>query len=135
MFNPYTGIKTNILFFTKGQKTEKVWFYEHPYPTGVKNYSKTKPMKFDEFQTEIDWWGNEADGFASRVETEQAWSVSIDEIIERNYNLDIKNPHQAEEIVHDPEELLATYQTQQNEIQQLRDQLKTILGNALEGKA
>ena len=135
VFNPYTGIKTNILFFTKGQKTEKVWFYEHPYPTGVKNYSKTKPMKFDEFQTEIDWWGNEADGFASRVETEQAWSVSIDEIIERNYNLDIKNPHQAEEIVHDPEELLATYQTQQNEIQQLRDQLKTILGNALEGKA
>ncbi|WP_321277147.1 N-6 DNA methylase [Thiomicrorhabdus indica] len=135
VFNPYTGIKTNILFFTKGQKTEKIWFYEHPYPEGVKNYSKTKPMKFEEFQTEIDWWGNEADGFASRTETEQAWSVSIDEIIERNYNLDIKNPHQAEEVVHDPEELLATYAEQQNDIQQLRDQLKTILGNALEGKA
>lgn len=135
VFNPYTGIKTNILFFTKGQKTEKIWFYEHPYPEGVKNYSKTKPMKFEEFQTEIDWWGNEEDGFASRVETEQAWSVSIDEIIERNYNLDIKNPHQAEEIVHDPEELLVTYAEQQGEIQQLRNQLKAILGNALEGEA
>lgn len=135
VFNPYTGIKTNILFFTKGQKTEKIWFYEHPYPEGVKNYSKTKPMKFEEFQTEIDWWGSEADGFASRVETEQAWSVSIDEIIERNYNLDIKNPHQAKELIYDPEELLATYAEQQAEIQQLRDQLKTILGNALEGKA
>ena len=120
VFNPYTGIKTNILFFTKGQKTEKIWFYEHPYPEGVKNYSKTKPMKFEEFQTEIDWWGNEEDGFASRLETEQAWSVSLDEIIERNYNLDIKNPHQAEEIVHDPEELLATYETQQDEIQHFR---------------
>ncbi|MBF6058296.1 type I restriction-modification system subunit M [Thiomicrorhabdus heinhorstiae] len=134
VFNPYTGIKTNILFFTKGQKTEKVWYYEHPYPEGVKNYSKTKPMKFEEFQTEIDWWGNEADGFASRTETEQAWSVSIEEIIERNYNLDIKNPHQAEEVVHDPQELLKTYAEQQQSIQAIRDQLKIILGNALEGK-
>lgn len=135
VFNPYTGIKTNILFFTKGTKTEKIWFYEHPYPAGVKNYNKTKPMKFEEFQTEIDWWGNEADGFASRVETNQAWSVSIEQIIARNYNLDIKNPHQAEQVVHDPEELLQSYQQQQQEIQLIRDQLKSILGHALAGKA
>jgi type I restriction-modification system DNA methylase subunit len=90
VFNPYTGIKTNLLFFTKGQPTKDIWFYEHPYPAGVKNYSKTKPMKFEEFQAEIDWWGNEADGFASRVENEQAWKVSIDEVIARNFNLDIK---------------------------------------------
>ena len=56
------------------------------------NYSKTKPMKFEEFEAEIAWWGDEADGFAARVETEQAWKVSIDTIIERNFNLDIKNP-------------------------------------------
>ncbi len=30
VFNPYTGIKTNLLFFTKGQPTEAVWYYEHP---------------------------------------------------------------------------------------------------------
>jgi len=135
VFNPYTSIKTNILFFTKGQKTEKIWFYEHPYPEGVKNYNKTKPMKFEEFQTEIDWWGNEEDGFASRTETNQAWSVSIDEIIARNYNLDIKNPYQAEQVIHDPQELLQSYEQQQQEIQAIRDQLKTILGNALAGKA
>jgi type I restriction enzyme M protein len=90
VFNPYTGIKTNILFFTKGTPTKDVWFYEHPYPAGVKNYNKTKPMKFEEFETELEWWGNEADGFASRVENEQAWKVSIDDIIARNYNLDNK---------------------------------------------
>ncbi len=77
VFNPYTGIKTNLLFFTKGTPTKDIWFYEHPYPDGVKNYSKTKPMKFEEFQTEIDWWGNEEDGFASRVENEQAWKVDF----------------------------------------------------------
>ncbi|MCG9780047.1 N-6 DNA methylase [Photobacterium damselae] len=131
VFNPYTGIKTNILFFTKGKPTKEVWFYEHPYPEGVKNYSKTKPMKFEEFQQEIDWWGNEADGFATRVESEHAWKVSIEEIIERNFNLDIKNPHQDEVIAHDPQELLASYQLQQQEIAELRNQLKNILGDAL----
>jgi type I restriction enzyme M protein len=134
VFAPYTPIKTNILFFTKGTKTENIWFYEHPYPKGVKNYNKTKPMKFAEFQTESDWWGSEADGFASRTETDQAWSVSIEEIIQRNYNLDIKNPFQAEQIIHDPAELLQSYESQQQEIQMIRDQLKTILANALAGK-
>jgi hypothetical protein len=130
VFNPYTGIKTNILFFTKGQPTKEVWFYEHPYPDGVKNYSKTKPMKFEEFQAEIDWWGNEADGFASREENNQAWKVSIGDIITRNFNLDIKNPYQGETISHDPDELLAQYQTQQAEISELRNQLRDILGAA-----
>jgi len=131
VFNPYTGIKTNILFFTKGTPTKDVWFYEHPYPAGVKNYNKTKPMKFEEFKTELEWWGNEADGFASRTETEQAWKVSIDDIIARNYNLDIKNPHVGEVISHNPEELLADYSKQQADIQDLRDQLKGILSAAL----
>ena len=131
VFNPYTGIKTNILFFTKGKPTKEVWFYEHPYPEGVKNYSKTKPMNFEEFQAEIDWWGNEEDGFASRLENNHAWKVSIDEIIARNFNLDIKNPYQGEVVSHDPNELLESYQTQQQEITELRNQLKDILGNAL----
>lgn len=131
VFNPYTGIKTNILFFTKGKPTKDVWFYEHPYPEGVKNYSKTKPMKFEEFQQEIDWWGTEEDGFASRVESNHAWKVPIADIIERNFNLDIKNPYQGEVISHDPQELLTSYQQQQQDISQLRNQLKGILGEAL----
>jgi len=131
VFNPYTGIKTNLLFFTKGQPTQHIWYYEHPYPEGVKSYNKTKPMRFEEFQTEIDWWGREADGFAARVETEQAWRVTIDEIKARNYNLDIKNPHVSEQINHDPDELLQKYAKQQQEITKLRDQLKNILAEAL----
>ena len=131
VFAPYTGIKTNILFFTKGTPTKNIWFYEHPYPEGVKNYNKTKPMKFEEFQTEREWWGNEQDGFASRVETTQAWQVSIDDIIARNFNLDIKNPHVGEQVSHDPQELLGQYASQQQDIQQLRDQLKGILADAL----
>lgn len=131
VFNPYTGIKTNLLFFTKGKATEQIWYYEHPYPEGVKSYNKTKPMRFAEFQPEIDWWGTEEDGFATRVETEQAWKVTIEEIKGRNYNLDIKNPHVEELTHHDPQELLDKYEKQQQEIAILRDQLKIILAEAL----
>ena len=131
VFNPYTGIKTNLLFFTKGAPTKHVWYYEHPYPEGVTSYNKTKPMSFEEFQTEIDWWGSEEDGFKDRVETAQAWQISFEDIKARNYNLDIKNPHIGEQINHDPEKLLTEYQTQQNEIQSLREQLKSILSEAL----
>lgn len=131
VFSPYTGIKTNLLFFTKGKPTENVWYYEHPYPDGVKSYNKTKPMRFEEFETEIAWWGNEADGFAARVENEQAWKVSVEDIKARNYNLDIKNPHVGEQINHDPEKLLLKYQEQQERISDLRDKLKAIISEAL----
>ena len=138
VFNPYTGIKTNILFFTKKPEkewpaTKEVWFYEHPYPEGVTSYNKTKPMRFEEFDTECNWWGNEEDGFKTRETTEQAWKVNLEDIVARNYNLDIKNPHEGEQINHDPEELLREYTQQQNEIQSLRDQLKGILSEALAG--
>jgi len=139
VFNPYTGIKTNILFFTKKPESEQpgtkeVWFYDHPYPEGVSSYNKTKPMRFEEFQTEIDWWGSEEKGFKSRVETEQAWKVSLEDIVSRNYNLDISNPHVGEQVSHDPEELLAQYTDQLGQIQGLRDQLKLILESALSGE-
>ena len=139
VFAPYTCIKTNILFFTKKPESEwpatkGIWYYEHPYPEGVTSYNKTKPMQFEEFQTEIHWWGAEEDDFNSRVETEQAWKVNLEKIIDRNYNLDVKNPHVDEQIRHDPKELLAGYAQQQAEIQELRDRLRDILANALVGK-
>ncbi|MDZ7856427.1 class I SAM-dependent DNA methyltransferase [Sphaerotilus sp.] len=70
VFNPYTGIKTNLLFFTKGAPTTEVWFYEHPYPAGVKNYSKTRPMRIEEFAVEEAWWDD-------RQETPQSWKVDF----------------------------------------------------------
>jgi type I restriction enzyme M protein len=132
VFNPYTGIKTNLLFFTKGTPTKQVWFYEHQYPAGVKNYSKTRPMRIEEFAVEQDWWGSEADGFAARVENEFAWKVSLEELQARNWNLDCKNPHIGEQVIHDPDQLLRDYAKLQGEIGDLRDQLKALLAEALE---
>jgi len=77
VFAPYTGIKTNLLFFTKGRPTDTIWFYEHRYPDGVKSYSKTKPLRVEEFAPIAAWWGSESDGFASRTESEQAWKLDF----------------------------------------------------------
>lgn len=131
VFSPYTGIKTNLLFFTKGTPTNEVWYYEHQYPAGYKSYSKTKPIRIEEFAVEKNWWGSEDNGFAARVENEFAWKVSIATLKANGYNLDQKNPHAADVISHDPDELLADYSKLQSEAQGLRDQLKNILASSL----
>jgi len=138
VFAPYTSIKTNILFFEKGKPTEKVWYHEVPLPQGVKAFNKTRPMKLEQFSECVAWWGegsNQKEKLQrkNRQTNEHAWQVSIDEIKERNFDLDIKNPHQKEEVIHNPEELLSKYAEQQNEIQELRKQLKDMLAIALSG--
>jgi type I restriction enzyme M protein len=95
VFAPYTGIKTNLLFFTKGTPTKDVWYYEHPYPPGVKNYNKTKPIRIEEFDAEKGLVGQRGRWLCSRVENERAWKVSIDAIRAANYNLDQKQAGQA----------------------------------------
>jgi len=138
VFAPYTSIKTNILFFEKGTPTQNIWYYEVPLPEGVKAFNKTKPMQLAQFDDCALWWGegethHDKQHRSNRQANQQAWQVSIDEIIAQNYNLDIKNPHQEEQVNHDPGELLASYAKQQGDIQQLRDQLKGILEAALAG--
>lgn len=122
VFNPYTGIKTNLLFFEKGKATEAIWYYEHPYPPGVKSYNKTKPIRIEEFEREKQWW-------AQREESSLAWRVPVADIVKNNYNLDLKNPHVADSNQETPEVLFVRYQALQSEIQslrsQLRDELKT----------
>lgn len=125
VFSPYTGIKTNLLFFTKGDKTKDVWYYEHPYPEGAKSYNKTKPMQIEEFKPEKAWW-------KKRKESEYAWKVPVEDIIANNYNLDIKNPNVEEESHRPPAELLKEYNALQKEIANSRDQLKKILTESLE---
>ena len=124
VFNPYTGIKTNLLFFDKGERTKEIWYYEHPYPKGVKSYNKTKPINIKEFDAEKKWWKN-------RKESPQAWKVSIEEIKKRNYNLDIKNPFQEEENLASPEEILAQYQQTETQITDLQSKIVKVLNEAL----
>jgi len=124
VFAPYTGINTNLLFFTKGEPTKEIWYFEHPLPEGYKTYNKTKPIRIEEFDLEKAWWED-------REENQYAWRVPIEEIKKRNYNLDIKNPHQAENNIGNPKKLLAGYRQLLTEIADVRTSLKNELMDAL----
>lgn len=126
VFNPYTGIKTNLLFFTKGRPTKDIWFYEHPYPKGQKSYSKTKPIHIDEFGPEKKWW-------KKRKVTDHAWKVSVSQVVEKGYNLDIKNPNAKQVSLGDPDKLLIELQEIDQQAAELLDELKRELTTALGG--
>jgi type I restriction enzyme M protein len=131
VFSPYTGIRTNLLFFTKGVPTTTVWYYEHPYPAGAKSYNKGKPIRIEEFAAEKAWWGSEQDGFVARVENLQAWRVSIDEIKAGNYNLDLKNPYSPDTEPGDVDHLLQVYEKLLTQIAETRAALERELHDAL----
>lgn len=124
VFAPYTTIKTNILFFTKGEPTKEVWFYEHPYPEGYKSYSKTKPMRIEEFAPEKAWWDK-------REETNRTWKVTADDIAAGGYNLDIANPNVVDDGQEDPDVLLASYTKVTAEVEAAREALRASLAEAL----
>jgi type I restriction enzyme M protein len=90
VFQPYASVSTNLLFFTKGKPTKEVWYYEHRLPEGQKAYNKTKPIQVKEFDPIKLWWNN-------RQESNISWKIDIKTIIERKYDLDIKNPTQPKE--------------------------------------
>ena len=97
-FHPAT-VSTNLLFFQKGPSTTEIWYYEHRLPEGQKSYSKTKPIRFDEFAPMIEWWDK-------REENEVAWRVKAEDL-RAGFDLDVKNPHREEsEKQHSSAELL-----------------------------
>jgi len=118
VFQPYATVATNLLFFTKGEPTKEVWYYEHRLPEGQKSYSKTRPIKVKEFDPIKKWWNN-------RKESELSWKVGIDEIKKRNYDLDIKNPTKQEEIIeHSSTELMQMLEASFKKSNEILEKLK-----------
>jgi type I restriction enzyme M protein len=128
VFSPYTSINTNILFFEKtGQakdSTKTIWFYEHPYPEGYKNYSKTRPMQFSEFQPEQVWWQEvyETKTYTNRVETEFSWKIDFHQ--EKKDAIEKAEPYyqRADEYENQKEQ-------KDSEIKELNTTLKSLMRN------
>jgi len=130
VFAPYTSIRTNILFFDNTEPTKETWFYRVDMPEGYKNFSKTRPMKLEHFNDAINWWENreeiEVDGFP------KAKRYTIDEIVERSYNIDLCGfPHE-EEVILEPMDLIQEYQEKRAslnaEIDHVLEQITSMLG-------
>ena len=81
------GVKTNVLFFDRAKtdigNTKNIWFYD--LRTNMPNFGKTTPLTekyFDEFVVSYD---NEAE----KEKLERWTKISIDEIAEKDYSLDL----------------------------------------------
>ena len=118
VFQPYATVATNLLFFTKGTPIKEVSYYEHKLPEGAKAYNKTKPIQAKEFDPIKTWW-------TDRKESDIAWKVPIQTIIDRNYDLDIKNPIKQEEVQeYNSMELMELLHTSFDKSNELLNQLK-----------
>jgi type I restriction enzyme M protein len=121
VFEPYTPIPTNILFFDRSRSTTEVWYYEHPLPEGRKKYTKTQPIQFEEFAPCIAWWRN-------REENERAWRVPVERVIANGYNLDLKNPSAATDFEHmPPEQLVEDILAKEQRIIAIMQEIKQVL--------
>jgi type I restriction enzyme M protein len=122
VFQPYASVATNLLFFTRGEPTKEIWYWEHRLPEGIKAYSKTKPIQKTEFEDLKKWW-------RKRKESDQAWKVPITALKENGYNLDIKNPHVPdEEQTHTSGELLTMLHDSFRKSDDLLAQLRKEIG-------
>lgn len=121
VFAPYATVNTNLIFFEKGKKTKDIWYYEHNLPEGAKAYNKTKPIRIEEFEPLKAWW-------TDRKESEVSWKVSMDTIIERNFDLDIKNPNKVvEEVELNIGKILAILKTENNKVSTIIQELESDL--------
>lgn len=136
VFSPYTSITTNILFFDHTGPTEETWFYRLDMPKGYKHFSKTKPMKLEHFAPAVEWWRDrkeiQLDGF------DKAKKYTVQEIKDRNYNIDLCGyPHEEEEIL-PPKELIQQYQEKRAslnaDIDRILAQITEILGIDLDAQ-
>ena len=100
VFSPYTPIATNLLFFEKGAATEEVWYYQMAPSGSQKRYSKTRPLRDEEFHDVEEWWGGE--GRSTRQASPNAWVVPVEALVEADYNLDMRNPNSEEGLEHKP---------------------------------
>ena len=90
-------------------------------------------MRIEEFESIKKWWGDERKAFDGRSSDKHSWRVDVENIRARNYNLDVKNPHVINPGAEDPEVLLNEYFAIESDIGSLRNQLKLIICDALQG--
>jgi type I restriction enzyme M protein len=110
------GVKTVVLFFTKGEPTEKVWFYQlNP----GRNFGKTNPLNDEDLSEFITL--QESSG-----ESENSWSVRVADVGDSTFDLSVKNPNRVEEVDdRTPAEIL-------DEIEKLDKESAQILGRIRE---
>ena len=81
------GVKTVVLFFTKGEPTQRVWFYQ--LDPG-RSLGKTNPLNDNDLKEFIEL----QQGFE---DSDQSWSLNVADVDETSWDLSVKNPNAEQE--------------------------------------
>ena len=112
------GVKTNLAFFTRGDPTEAIWYYDL---SDIK-VGKRTPFtlaQFDEFFRLL----------PSRGDSGRSWTVTRAEIEAKNFDLKAVNPHaKADEDMRTPIELIAVIEAKNREIAESLVELRKLTG-------
>jgi len=85
VFRPYAGVSTGILFFTKGDTTDKVWFYDMQ-ADGLSLDDKRDPVDECDIPDILDKWSN-LDPSGDNDRTSKSFFVDRDEIVGNDFDL------------------------------------------------
>ncbi len=113
-----TGAKTVVLFFEKGRKSEKIWYYQ--LDPSLK-FGKTSPLTQGHLDDFVKLEKTKAD-------SENSWTVAVADIDEKTWDLSVKNPNRPDETdTRTPEEILAEMETLEDEINTAMQGIKSFL--------
>ncbi len=110
------GVKTVVLFFDKGESTNKVWFYSLNLE---RNLGKTNPLNEKDLSEFVELQKTQAS-------SQNSWTLDLKNIDQTTYDLSAKNPNIAEEkALREPSEILKAIAKLDKESEAI---LKTIKG-------
>lgn len=112
------GVKTVVLFFTKGSPTHKVWYYQLNLD---RNLGKTNALSEKDLAEFIELQ-------KTKVDSANSWSVDVSTIDQATFDLSVKNPNKQDEVaLRDPKEILEEMRKLDEESEGILDQILQIL--------
>lgn len=117
VFLPYSGVKTNVLFFERSGGTSDVWYYEcEP----EQKLTKNKPITDGHLKEFVDL-------YEKRSTTDHSWVVSASKLI-GDYDLSAKNPAKQQDTEHlAPQEILSQIRQKEKLVSGLLDEIESLL--------
>lgn len=116
VFLPYSGVKTNVVFFDKAGTTEEIYYYE---VNPENKLTKNKPIKEEHFKEFLKSWKN-------RTLSNNSWIVKVEDI--KDYDISAKNPNNKEVKVHtSPIQMVENIKNNNAQINILMDEIEEIL--------
>ena len=124
------GVKTNVLFFDKGEPTKDIWVYD--YRTGIKHTQVQNPLKRSDLQDFVDCYCSGHMGDRQETYSEEnpngRWRCFSEEDVAKADNLDFKWLNLEESDDRTVGEILDEMQEEADEIAEAVARLKEMLG-------